>query len=595
MVVASPLVYASWGMNGSSEPDTPHDVKDGWMFLNPDTSPDPTVNKVYFNGFMSANQGGFLVGLAGGWSGNPNLATAHTAIPLVEYDEYAILGVWKDCNRDGFVGLGDQGLWEYRSTLLLDTSVCPAQSVPNPIPANWMPVHNDGEWVHELTPITWYAPSEGVIDFFAIHDNGARVWYDTGMPDVGGGGRNCWLNPPTGSMHSTGGILWWADCIDGYQVTDTIDTVAAVNPALAPLSFSDHPRDQYNSKSVLNQPNPWGSESDPSDAQAWDCSKPQLANEQATDPTGTLGTVYLNLSTPNVPPTVTKGGTPAGTANATASGLDRCDRRTDTIGGGRGGAAANAPYVLEAPVTEASAKITSSGVLAAPETYNRPFTCLGDLDTYPIVDAHVDHQCNVHSTTPAGPVSLNTNLGSPTGAGTPPGFGQHFTTMDGVWFDGSTWTSPGALGTSSHTYYAYVSPAAVSQYGLQLPKGTTTGSYGAEFCGTATTGDLNGWDCNAKDWWLDTGGKDASWRSPYLGADPSLTAPCTPGNTTFDGEDSGPGSRGCVEISPYPGSPYNLRDVDCYDYSNDQLRHALGPESIPSPVGITENGCPTMT
>ena len=53
--------------------------------------------------------------------------------------------------------------------------------------------------------------------------------------------------PTVGTFHSTGGLLFWLDCSDGYYVTDTIDS-AATGP-LATLSFGDDPRHQYDSAS----------------------------------------------------------------------------------------------------------------------------------------------------------------------------------------------------------------------------------------------------------------------------------------------------------------------------------------------------------
>ena len=68
---------------------------------------------------------------------------------------------------------------------------------------------------------------------------------------------------------------------------------------------------------------------------------------------------------------------------------------------------------------------------------------------------------------------------------------------------------------------------ALAKYNLLVPSGAShVGLYGAEACGTSTSGVHNGWDCGAADW------------------------------------------AGPIKV----GQPFNLRDVDCYDQSLDGAR-----------------------
>jgi hypothetical protein len=111
--------------------------------------------------------------------------------------------------------------------------------------------------------------------------------------------------------------------------------------------------------------------------------------------------------------------------------------------------------------------------------------------------------------------------------------------------------APVSLGVQQQTFYAYVSPTAIAQYGLWLPGGSPgvapgARTFGAEACGTATSGVTNGWDCNPADWYHNIDGSSSATRDVNDGL--------------------GPDGKGAI-MSAYPGSPYNLRAVNCYDES----------------------------
>src|SRR5205823_5038653 len=158
---------------GSHEPDA-------WdadaMFATSDTSPDPAARDVYFNGFLSS---GYAT--VGGEGINPNTNAATTTIITPQPTPRALLGVWKDCNADGYVGAlfsaqvdEDQSPDQYPSALA-DPSICPV--------GTGVGAYNDGTWVTEMFPIVLVPGSEPEFSRWGILDRAARVWFDAGRPD----------------------------------------------------------------------------------------------------------------------------------------------------------------------------------------------------------------------------------------------------------------------------------------------------------------------------------------------------------------------------------------------------------------------------
>jgi hypothetical protein len=210
--------------------------------------------------------------------------------------------------------------------------------------------------------------------------------------------------------------------------------------------------------------------------------------------------------------------------NATGSGRDQCHRRTDVNGGGRGGTYARLPYEGDGPfggLGETTTVISSTRLQTgwmAPNQDNRP----------------------------AAPWALLL------GKGVPADFGLRETGSDGLWSGNRVYHIDDVLfdpqngqvrGGSYVTTYAYVSPGAVAAYNLILPNGANIGTYGAEACGAERTGIRNTWDCDPNHWYRDNEGRDIQPRATSLGPSPG------------------------VPISAFPGSLYNLRDIDCYDAS----------------------------
>jgi hypothetical protein len=573
LLLAVPASTAAWTMLGSREPDTLQDVQGGWMFLTPDVSGDQTVRKVYFNGFY-----GQCTDVAQCTGLNPNVGVVRSGVHSSEYRELAVLGVWKDCNKDGYVGLGEQGLWEYRSTLLLDSSVCPPGSPPPNdqygyaiTGPGWFPPHNDGTWVHEMLSIQWNDVESQTCDqlgngcdhnVWNVNDNGARVWMDHGLePHYDIACEYPTDGFPVGTFRTTGGLLHYTDCMDNYRLTDSFDSIAAANAALQPYAFSDAPRDQGHSASKLNQPNPWGRESDASDAQVWDCSKPTthlVTESELTE---------VNVSQPKIPPSVSTGGSLAGTANATGAGFSNCNRNTyNNQYSHWGDALAGLPYD-ESGSFETPYRTQPDGNLAPIEQV-RPAAPEGNL--------------------PGWGKSAPVNFGL---VWLPPDCYVFYCLtlggLDGVWegqrvyhADSVLTNGQGARPVIYETYYAYVSPTAISTYGLSLPKGGATGTYGAEACGSATSGIVNGWDCNSADWYYDQLGNNVDPRSYYLGPDPNAPPSSIPCHEY--------GVTGCLPYGARPGDPYDMLDIDCYDQSVEASAAGVGAGRSSTTVGTPE-------
>jgi hypothetical protein len=527
LLMAAPTALAGWGAVGSHEPDTLADQTDGWMFPDHDVSPCTTAgcdtNDVYLNGFFTTCGDVPVPGVgavAECGAVTPNLATLGTSIHQPEYQLAALLGVWKDCNADGYVGLGDQGLFEYRSEVLaawpgVGDSICPV--TPTPIdphfgkpPVNWTASHNDGTWVHEFLSLQPKNELIGDVNPYSnLNDDGAKVWAAVGLP--GTFHQVCYYaSYPQGTFHSTGGLLQTFDCWDGYQATATFDAVADGTATTQPYSFSDHPHDQSASASKANVANPWGVPSDRPIVDAWDCSAPVVDehHDLGKPPVGTGNDVWVNATAyaPKAPPPTDASGSLAGTMNSTYAPCARDARTGDS-------AESTLPYTLETGTTLPAVK-QYTDVLGAVDNA-RPAAPLGAVPGYG----------------KSGPGSAGVEA-------VPPGAGG----TDGVYLGNriygseTLFTDPnggGVSGVPSFTYYAYVDPLAISMYHLSLPRSPygaqlVTGAYGAEACGSFTTGIHGQWDCDATHW------------------------------------------TSSVKV----GAAYDLRDVDCYDQSASAARGA---------------------
>jgi hypothetical protein len=574
VLTVSPLAGA-WSGKGDSEPSTSRDANDGYMFPTADTSPCSSasdvcdVNQVYLNGFYGQCAGISCTNV------DPNVASVGSSVQASDVIYEALFGIWKDCNGDGFIGLSETGDFEYRTEVLnaqiaaglAPAGVCPVQpKMPtdhlNHVLPDSRPPFNDGTWVHEFVPIAWRdidaSTKAGVYDTnpYDINDNNARVWADFGLPESFYGGSGCPIVPQErGTYASTGGLLHTYDCLAAYHVTDTFDGVADGNAALQPYSFSDHSRDQQNSASKANIANPWGQQGDASYVGSpWNCGAGQVKSVPlGADPV--FGSyLWVNVSQPGTSGlSPNTGGSAAGTMNATGSGFDTCHRNTDGNGDApqglvwstpsnwhEGAALATAPYMLEYDVAATPFKVQADDNLA-PSIESRP------------------------------PAPYATALGSSTPSG---GDIVPFTTGDGIWSGNTAWSGTfmvnrqtlSAGGVSYHTFYGYTSLGKTTLGGgvLTVPK---VGTYGAESCGSFTTGVHNGWQCDPTKWYVDSLGNDINVRSTALGHDPNKPADlvCSSSQNI---------DAGCIAYGARVGDPYNVRDIDCYDQSASAARDA---------------------
>lgn len=535
---------ASWGAKGSHEPDTVFDEGAGMMWADPDQDPNPHLRRVYFNGYL-ASTAVFPNAV------NPNSATLRSGHQAYPFQAYALLGVWKDCNRDGYVGLGDNALLEYRFELLPADHVCP-------VSADRL-AHNDGAWVRELVPIgyddtrTELSGGVGVDENpYNFNDTRSRVWADWGAPGQPARPTCATVPPPTGTFRSTGGLLRWADCSTGHQGVAALgDALEAAG--LGHLSFDDAPRDRPDrSGSPLNRENPWGDESDGTMVTVFDCSRPptQVEVSDPTDPgdgSGRLHTLahapalglYVNGTDdrgrvvhrevrPPVVPRLEPGGSPAGTVNQTQAALDDCDRSDEgsllAYDGRPAGSDGNAPYALERAhePTTSGPRAKNDLVLKFEEGERRP------LPVSPLVGDAFRTDAGAGQTSTIG-LWVGTSV---TVVGRNP-----YVRTENAQPEGVTYV----------TFYAHVSLTLLEAHGL-----VTAGpyrAYGAEGCGESPPTV----ECDEAKWWRDAEGRDAMPRDARLGHPPG--DPITPARTPE------------TEVGVRVNHPYNLLDVDCYDAS----------------------------
>ncbi|MFA5860735.1 MAG: hypothetical protein WDA16_03480, partial [Candidatus Thermoplasmatota archaeon] len=313
----------------------------------------------------------------------------------------------------------------------------------------------------------------------------------------------------------------FVDCWDDEIVTTTINTVAT--GPLSPLSFADHPREQWNSSSLLNQRNPWGLPEDSSYVVITDCSSPVIAQQK-------VQTFHFSVRAPKVPPTVSMSGSASGTVSTIGNGFDDCDRTTDKSGNQWERQAASVPYSAETGglLFLPDSKITTDFVLQYNEGLRPPVTA-------------------------AAFGSSGAKDGGLSDAGN----------SDGLWLatgtiseDHNPFVNRAALRETKPiqevqyiTTYAFISPTGVSAYGLLLNPASKSGTYGIEACGTHNTGVYNGWNCNPNEWW------------PGAACDAGYG--CT---SQIEGQ--------TTTVNVRLGQAYNERDVDCYDTSVTAARGA---------------------
>ena len=529
-LLALPSALAAWGAKGDLEPSTVLD-RDGYMFTEPNGA---ALDKVYFNGWLAQQPcyDGCLStsGVATITSLNPNSAALRSGVMAAPSIAYAMLGVWRDCNHDGYVGYGDQGLFEYPTQFPgIDKDVCPVVPVPTSIPANAMPAHNDGALVREFLPIGWnsqpvnlpcrapYAACQDV-DPFNVADNEARVWQDFGRPGALPGNL-CYVRPqPYGTFHSVGSVQAYADCFLQNRVNDTIKS-AGLGPAYEANRGTD-----CDHSSVLGTYhagcNPWGESSQDGYVDAFDCT------QQTKGPYVAQGNLWtVNVSQPHATPRVNREGSVAGTFNETWGDFDDCRENNQ------------------------------DNRVARTEDPNLPYATEGDtLNTNGKRHTHDNVMVYQERKRPAAPQPVFGALSRQGSGDLGLGATREFDFWQGrgvMLASRNPYVARDSLGPAPVTYatfYASLSPAAVSKYSLATPG--VTGTYGSEACGTgigAGHADRNGWGCDPEAWWPGAMCLESGGDCPMIDGKPTAAF---------------------VRV----GQPYQLRDVDCFDAATQATR-----------------------
>ena len=495
---------AEWYAYGSFEPDTKYDLTT--MFVDP---PAPSESRVYFHAMPTTSYSTITRPV------NPNVGALKTQIePLgVEYHN-AYLGVWQDCNGDGYIGLAEGAQREYPSSLLSSTIVCP----PVTGSANgWIAgAYNYNGWVSEFIPIV-PTGTTAAIDRRVYVDGESRVWGDFHRPDEDPFHRSCTLRPfARGTLQDTGGFVNYVDCrVDLLGPAN--DAFAAIGDPLG-LSFADEDDARTG---TLGQVDIGGPEDDShSPATVWDCSG---------DPAFRVGTVINGTGVPynnnlaivhNVdvfPVSPAPGNldhpTLAGLVNHTVEGTQDCDTSNDF------------GHDLYEPVSGIAFETDFNGV----DPKNK---------------READWNFNVsgsgrgiQSALLSGPTPLAGTGGAPGDLG----FGNN-----GMrWVSDSTFaskTGPRSVRVDLEsggvaiapaywlTFYANVGTATTGR-GLAVPAGGA-GVYGSWHCGDNDSGIHHGWNCDETTW----------YRNP-------------------DGSYPDDPTGNLAKV----GWAYKLRDVDCYD------------------------------
>lgn len=520
-----PLAHASWSAAGDVEPSTQHDAATSYMWAEPDTRPGAEA-RVYFNAVL------LVADTTGGVS--PNAQGTRLAPPTsVRIGAY--LGLWKDCNADGYIGHAETALLEYREELATG-DICPAGT----------PWRAPG-WFTELV---WIGPSGSTANFGApraLWDDDARAWADFGQPGELPELLCQYVPLPRDAFASTGSALRYADCSSGHSVTRAL---AAASDATVPeLGFDDPYHPERDCDSALNQPIPLFGDGACDDERAgvmeensgrraytvWDCGEPETAGTD--EPVRIFGVqfgTWFNLSVgdeddrivvPGVNPSVDPDGSAYDAVNETESGaLTGCSRERyltlTRFALPRGWDTATGDNATTNDPTDG--KRRADFVLRFQPTgwrnYGTPLSWSPKLFG----------QDNVHRALGEGWMSDETYA--------PPRY-RGTTLRDDLAPEGQTW----------FTSYAMVGTASLSV--AQTPGGL--GIYGSEACGPETTGVIGGWDCDPAHW-------------------EEVRPPLSP--------------------APLVGEAYRLRDVDCYD---GRLVDGVPIEASPASIS-TDGPCPTF-
>ena len=511
LALFAPAATATWYTRGTHEPDNGLD-SESFMFFDP---PGVITNRIYFNAFA-----GVSYGLIGG-TVSPNIGALETRneAPTAEM-MWAYLGVWVDCNGDGYIGMAAGALAEYPADLLFDTTICPP--VTTTTPNAWTAgAHNYNGWVSEYIPIAGKpAAGSNVTDRRVYEDLDAMVWADYGLPDdTSAGGGTCPVDPqPRGTFQSTGGLINFADCSSGAM---------------------GHWNNVWTGRDLAGQPVPglnnFGIDlglqfENEDDARGSWADEPTFGSEDSSN-----AAVYIVDCSDSAPPTFHSGDflneTPVGPlapASVQNESIRAIDPRTGNVGD---------PRFLPGQVNQTNEELLSDCDTSNDDGHDF-YVLEGDFNG--VKEANKT-ESNINfafryvirggfGVGPAVPV-----VGGPTGFNPPVKLLTSAWTDNGVFLKlPATVRANVAQGTAGFadaditTFYAYVG-AKTTGRGFVTPGGS--GVYASAQCGDNTEDILGGWNCNAGEWYLNPDGTPMPEPTPLA----------------------------------RPGQKYQLRDIDCHD------------------------------
>ncbi len=506
---------SSWGNDPIQEPSSRFDLPQ-WMWRTANDR-HALVNgeiqeRLYFNGQLA---NAFALR-------NVNLPGGRLEPVLVKAD--ALLGYWRDCNNDGYVGSMYLGMKDYtvpEAALTphpVDTTVCPPGSQFH-IPAGWPGVwRNLGAVIHEFIDVgparQYYFPWIT----WQVNDPDARVWGDLGRPDEPRRIAASFRDPaaespsvlafPRGTFDSWNGHFRYADMLTFGELSRAYHDTPIVGGDLYAMPFASQATPlravRYQAYSQANEDNDW--QGRPM-VRVWDCARedaePTLS--PGYDSSGALvdsvNHTFMGARTRLVVPSPVGGG---GIALATLYVGPGCD-------GSAGQQTFNDGLVVphpEDPTLSATAQKTTVDMFFQ---YRPPHDQPSDMSTamwglVPRLDR----------------------------------------TFSATWYGHQVFVGDGAVDRDADyfTFYAKIGPTALAApaavpkgSGLSLPGARVvagavqvpTWRYGEEACASPRA-DRNGWDCS-------------SWPAPSAAWD-----------VHFNGDWG-------VKL----GETYHLRDTDCVD------------------------------
>lgn len=553
LILVAPTAIGTWYAYGSYEPDTTFDEQDGYMWLDPN---EEQLDKAYLNVIPIQRTT---------WT-NPNLGATGSRILIPGSTGFdAFFGTWVDCNGDNYIGHAESVLIEYPARLLPEDSICHDTA---------MKAYNQQDWVAELRWISngleGYGGFDGNNDGIpdgrdgrAIRDLGASVWGDFGTPGDTMGREICPRDIPRNGTQRTGVFLNWADCFAAHRGWATAD---ATGDSIG-MGFERH-EDFDQAGHPVNQETLGEDNGDRTMITAWDCTTPrERYNTGVRDansgrynvtPTGVSDNAIhvpwvvvteddgdLNLSV-NTATTVN------GVYSEETLGFGNVTVAGQRIHNGAGHFAPEQPRPVGSPGVQQGGTVagTINHTVYSPATQGDCTETAGD--PYPLESNSLGESKNYKNRVTMHFAYYEEQRSGRARSGMAFYGAQVYPVVrGGILVSGTTWYSetsaPSELGETGPTppqfvrsdlqpegavYWTFYANLTAALTVVTLPP-SSPGTYGTDWCGSSTSGLVDGFECDRTKWYLQADGTPLANREFY----------------------------------PRPGHPYHLRDVDCYDGS----------------------------